>query len=82
MTQRYAMLFRYDDTIREGLEAIKARDGVPYNVQVRLAMLAWLSAKGVGPTPARVSDRLAALAARLDALVTEANEATRQDAGT
>ena len=66
------MLFRYDETIREGLEAIKDRDGIPYQVQLRMALVAWMATKGVGPAPVRVSDRMAAVAARLEALVTEA----------
>jgi len=39
--------FRIDPEILEGLQAVKQRDGVPLSEQVRRALTAWLTGKGV-----------------------------------
>jgi hypothetical protein len=56
------MLFRYDDEMRQALEAVKERDGVPFQEQVRRAVLMWLAAKDVERP---LSARQASAAARL-----------------
>ena len=43
-----------DDDLREGLERVKARDGVPAAEQIRRAVRAWLEErKALGPDPDR-----------------------------
>jgi hypothetical protein len=39
--------FRIDPGILEGLQVVKARDGVPISEQVRRALRQWLESKGV-----------------------------------
>jgi hypothetical protein len=38
---------RIDDELLDGLQALKERDGVPVSEQVRRAIHAWLTAKGI-----------------------------------
>jgi hypothetical protein len=38
--------FRIDEELLDGLERIKARDGVPVSEQVRRALATWLRSKG------------------------------------
>ena len=40
-------MFRLDDDLREGMESLKKRDGVPFNAQANLALREWLKRKGV-----------------------------------
>lgn len=72
MTSKHTMQFRYDDTIRRGLEAIKERDGMPYHEQVRRAVLAWLEAKGIA-----LEDRNGKRAERVARLTGEHDEPKR-----
>ena len=39
--------FRIDPDILEGLQQLKARDGIPLSEQVRRALRLWLESKGV-----------------------------------
>ena len=59
------LTFRYNDEMRQALEAIKERDGVPFNEQVRRAVLAWIASKDVERP---LSGRPAAAAARMSRL--------------
>jgi hypothetical protein len=61
------MSFRYNDEIRQALEAIKERDGAPLQEQVRRAVLMWIDVKGMP----NLSPRRAALAARAARLTDE-----------
>jgi hypothetical protein len=56
------MLFRFDDEMRQALAAIKERDGIPVQEQVRRAVLTWLATKDVERP---LSARQASAAARL-----------------
>jgi hypothetical protein len=47
MTARKLAAFRLDTETIDGLNIVKARDGVPTSEQVRRAIQAWLDAKGV-----------------------------------
>ena len=51
--------FRPDEDLLRGMEALKARDGMPYSEQLRRALRVWLESKGVIEKPAlrRVSPR-------------------------
>jgi hypothetical protein len=40
-------MVRLDDDIREAMEELKDRDGVPFNKQANKALRAWLEQKGV-----------------------------------
>lgn len=42
--------FRPDDEDLAAMEALKARDGMPYSEQIRRALKAWLESKGVATT--------------------------------
>jgi hypothetical protein len=46
MTPAPTML-RLDDDVREAMETLKDRDGIPYNTQANKALRAWLEQKGV-----------------------------------
>ena len=39
--------FRVENDILEGMEELKARDGIPFSEQLRRAMRMWLETKGV-----------------------------------
>jgi len=45
--------FRIDPDILEGLQQLKARDGIPLSEQVRRALRLWLESKGVIKKAAR-----------------------------
>lgn len=64
MKRSHAMVFRYDDTMRAALEAVKERDGMPYHEQVRRAVVAWIATRDL-PSAADTIDRHAGVAARL-----------------
>lgn len=64
----HKMVFRYDDELRQALEAIKDRDGVPFHEQVRRAVVAWVEVKGVEVRPTPLAGRQASAAARLGRL--------------
>ena len=66
------MLFRYDTEIRQALQAIKDRDGVPIHEQVRRAVLMWIDTRGM---PA-LSPRRTALALRAARLADEIEAVT------
>lgn len=57
MAPRRAATFRLDDALLDALHAVKARDGIPVNEQVRRAVLMWLESKGVKPAPRRAPTR-------------------------
>jgi hypothetical protein len=40
-------MFRLDDDVRQAMESLKERDGIPYNTQANHALREWLTAKGV-----------------------------------
>ncbi len=40
-------MFRIDDDVREGMEALKERDGIPFNTQANKALREWLERKRV-----------------------------------
>lgn len=40
--------FRIDPEILEGLQDLKARDGIPLSEQMRRALRRWLESKGIG----------------------------------
>jgi hypothetical protein len=40
-------MFRLDDDVREGMETLKDRDGIPFNTQANKALREWLERKGV-----------------------------------
>lgn len=44
--------FRLDPDVLDGLQALKDRDGAPFNETVHRALRAWFEAKGVMPTKA------------------------------
>ena len=46
MAPQTAITFRIDDEQLERLRALKERDGIPLNEQVRRAIDMWLQAKG------------------------------------
>ncbi len=48
---RRVSTFRLDEDLREGLEAIWRREGIPPSEQVRRAIRAWLEAKGIKTEP-------------------------------
>jgi len=48
---RRVSTFRLDEDLREGLEAIWQREGIPPSEQVRRAIRAWLEAKGIKTAP-------------------------------
>ena len=39
--------FRLDDDVAEAMEALKERDGIPFNAQANRALREWLEQKGV-----------------------------------
>ena len=43
--------FRLDDDVREGMQALKDRDGIPFNEQANRAIRAYLESKGVLKKP-------------------------------
>jgi hypothetical protein len=45
--QRRVATFRLDEDLRDGLEAIWHRDGIPPSEQVRRAIREWLKSKGI-----------------------------------
>lgn len=45
--------FRLESEILQGLQKVKDRDGVSVSEQVRRALVAWLTAKGVDVKPER-----------------------------
>lgn len=47
MTPRSRYNFFIDDEQREGLRAVKERDGIPESEQIRRAIDAWLVEKGI-----------------------------------
>jgi hypothetical protein len=61
----HKMVFRYDDPIRQGLETIKDRDGMPFHEQVRRAVLMWMAAKGVELVATALSEADQSRAARI-----------------
>jgi len=44
---RRVSTFRLDEDLREGLEAVWQRDGIPPSEQVRRAIRTWLTSKGI-----------------------------------
>ena len=40
-------MFRLDEDIRKAMEALKDRDGVPFNTQANKALREWLQQKGM-----------------------------------
>jgi len=52
-TQTKQISFRFTPEVREALEAIKARDGVPFSEQLRRAVQLWIAAKTDPVPPAR-----------------------------
>jgi predicted DNA-binding protein len=48
---RKVAAFRLDDDLRDGLDAVWQREGIPPSEQVRRAIRAWLDAKGVITNP-------------------------------
>ena len=46
-------MFRLDDDVREAIESLKKRDGVPFTAQVNLALRDWLRKTGVLKKPAK-----------------------------
>ena len=44
---RPTFTFRLDEELRDGLQAVWERDGVPISEQVRRAVIDWLDKKGV-----------------------------------
>lgn len=44
---RRVSTFRLDDDLRQGLEAVEQRDGIPPSEQVRRAIRAWLDSRGI-----------------------------------
>jgi uncharacterized protein (DUF4415 family) len=44
---RTPMMVRVDEDVRAGMDALKDRDGVPFNEQINRALRAWLEQKGV-----------------------------------
>ena len=49
-TTKQQTAFRLEAEIRDGLQAVKERDGIPLSEQVRRALRAWLQEKGVSVT--------------------------------
>ena len=49
MARRTLAAFRLEPDILDGLQAIKARDGVTVSEQVRRALRQWLKVKGYKP---------------------------------
>lgn len=45
--------------LKEGLEAVKVRDGIPQSEQIRRAITAWLEEKGVIGTTGQTAGRKA-----------------------
>jgi hypothetical protein len=45
--------FWIDDDLRDGLKAIRDRDGIVESEQIRRAVREWLHKKGVAPKPER-----------------------------
>lgn len=64
MKPTHTMLFRYDDVMRQALEAIKIRDGASFHEQVKRAVWMWIAAKGLELHQEPHSLRSAALIAR------------------
>lgn len=50
MTPLRMTTLRLDDELMEGLQQIKARDGIPVSEQIRRAVQVWLQTKGVKKT--------------------------------
>lgn len=44
------LTFRPDEDILQAMEALRARDGIPYSEQIRRALRAWLIDKGTMKT--------------------------------
>jgi hypothetical protein len=57
MAPKVRFNFWMDPAQREGLQFVKERDGVPESEQVRRAVEAWLTAKGVKAERKRVQPR-------------------------
>ena len=53
-TERRVATFRLDEDLREGLETIWQREGIPPSEQVRRAIRAWLDARGIKTKPPAV----------------------------
>jgi Ribbon-helix-helix protein, copG family len=47
MTPKKVTTIRLDESVVDGLQLVKDRDGVPISEQVRRALNAWLKSKGV-----------------------------------
>jgi hypothetical protein len=45
--QRRVATFRLDEDLRDGLEAVWQREGIPPSEQVRRAIREWLKSKGI-----------------------------------
>jgi hypothetical protein len=77
------MSFRYNDEIREALEAIRERDGASLHEQVRRAVLMWIDVKGMpglSPRRAALAVRAARLADEIEAVKELNNEPDVEDA--
>jgi len=44
---RRVATFRVDEDLLEGMEQLRARDGMPFSEQIRRALRPWLESKGV-----------------------------------
>ena len=76
----HKMVFRYDDPIRQGLETIKERDGMPFHEQVKRAVLMWMAAKGVELVATSLSAADQSRAARIVRLAQQESEQWIRDA--
>ena len=47
--------FYIDEDLQRGLEALKARDGMPASEAIRRAIAAFLAEKGIDVTPAKAA---------------------------
>ena len=57
MARRIPANFRIDPEQLAGLQAVKARDGIPQSEQVRRALNAWLESRGVKAERKRATTR-------------------------
>jgi hypothetical protein len=57
MSEKTRYSFWIDDDLREGLRAVRERDGVLESEQIRRAIKKWLEEKGIRPSTSRVVRR-------------------------
>ena len=55
MTKKELTAFRMDPEVMKALRVVKAREGIPFSVQIHFAIRAWLKRKGVKVGACRAS---------------------------